>query len=296
MSNTVDRGILSDLDRKSRRVQGTFGTLRIVVLVGLIGVGLGPLLWVAKASLSSSQDILQRPLSLFPSGGLQWANLSQAWFGEQIGLYIGNSIVIAIGCVVVNLVVCVLTAYVLSVLKPAWGKVLSGAILVTLFIPGVVILVPLYLTVLKLPLVGISLQNTYWAIWLVAGVNAFNILVVKRFFDQIPEDYFDAARIDGAGPLRVLVSIVIPMSRPILTVIALLTAIASWKEFLWPMLVLPNPAIQPVSVALTRIATTSSLSQQMASLFIALILPVVFFIVFQRQFLRGVSSAGGVKG
>lgn len=292
---TAERGILSHADRRRPPVRAWFRVLQIVVLAGLLVIGLGPLLWVSKAALSTSQDIIRSPLSLFPLGGVHAGNLTNAWFGDQIGLYIGNSALLAIGCVISSLVVSVSTAYVLSIMRPKWGPLLSGAILATLFIPGIVILVPLYLTVLNLPLTGLDLQNTFWAIWLPAAANPFNVLVVKRFFDALPRELFEAARVDGAGPIRVLFLIVVPLSRPILSVIALLAAIASWKDFLWPLIVLPDPTLQPVSVALTKIATTAELSAQMASLFIALILPVVLFLVFQRQFLNGVALSGGVK-
>ncbi|MEV1173158.1 hypothetical protein [Nonomuraea sp. NPDC049784] len=89
---------------------------------------------------------------------------------------------------------------------------------------------------------------------------------------------------------------VLPLSRPILGVVALLAVIASWKDYLWPLLVLPNPDLQPVSLALPKIAAGSELNIQMAGLFFALLIPVVLFIVFQRSFLRGVGMAGGVKG
>ena len=217
---TMERSVLSPADRKRGSVRSGFGTLQVVVLVALVVIGLGPLLWVAKAALSSSQSTLQAPLAFFPSGGVRWGNLSHAWFDNHIGLYIVNSVLLAVGCVITNVVVSICTSYVLSVLKPRWAPVLSGAILATLFIPAVVLLVPLYLTVLDLPLVHVDLQNTYWAIWLVAAANPFNVLVVKRFFDAIPADLFEAARIDGAGPWRVLFSVVIPLCRPIIAVIA----------------------------------------------------------------------------
>jgi multiple sugar transport system permease protein len=197
---------------------------------------------------------------------------------------------------IANLFVCTTGAYVLSVLRPKWGPILSGAILATLFIPSIVSLVPLYLTVLKMPVIHANLTNTYWAVWLPAAASAFNVLVIKRFFDSIPREYFEAARIDGAGHVRVFTTVVLPLSRPILGVVALLAVIASWKDYLSPLLVLPDPALQPVSVALPKLAARSELNIQMAGLFLALLIPVVLFIVFQRSFLRGVGMSGGVKG
>ena len=291
-----ERGVISDADRKRQSVRIPLAIIQVLILLGLIVTGLGPLLWLFKASISTTQDILREPFAFFPSGVVQWGNLDNAWSQSQIGHYLGNTGIIAIGQLITTLLVCTTIAYVLSVLRPKWGPIVSGAILATLFVPGIVILVPLYLTILNLPGTGGSLLNTYWAIWLPGAANAFNILVIKRFFDALPRELFEAAKIDGAGPVRVLLLVVIPLSRPILGVVALLTVMASWKDYLWPLLVLQNPDIQPISVALPRLAQTAEVSVQMAALFLALLIPVILFLIFQRQFLRGVGMSGGVKG
>ncbi|MGJ4845848.1 carbohydrate ABC transporter permease [Leifsonia sp. Le1] len=291
-----ERSVISFSDRKRLRVRVPLTIVQVLILIGLVIAGLGPLLWLLKAAISPTQDTLREPLALFPSGVVQWQNLATAWDQGHIGYYLGNTAILALGAMIANLFVCTTGAYVLSVLRPKWGPILSGAILATLFIPSIVSLVPLYLTVLKLPVIGANLTNTYWAVWLPAAASAFNVLVIKRFFDSIPREYFEAARIDGAGHVRVFTTVVLPLSRPILGVVALLAVIASWKDYLWPLLVLPDPALQPVSVALPKLAARSELNIQMAGLFLALLIPVVLFIVFQRSFLRGVGMSGGVKG
>jgi multiple sugar transport system permease protein len=167
--------------------------------------------------------------------------------------------------------------------------------MVTLFVPGVISLVPLYLTIVRMPLVDVSLLNTYFAVWLPSGANAFSILVVKRFFDALPRELFEAARVDGAGPLRILFAIVLPLSTPILGVIALLSVVGSWKDFLWPLLVL-SPEQQPISVGLSNLAKIAPINIQVASLLLALIVPLALFLTFQRRFLNSVGLAGGIKG
>ncbi|GAA3341285.1 hypothetical protein GCM10017714_24650 [Curtobacterium pusillum] len=290
-----ERSVISDADRKRPAVRRTLLSVQVLILVGLVVSGLGPLLWLLKSSFSTSQDILRQPFAFFPSG-VQWGNLWQAWTNARIGHYLGTTAVVAGGQLVISLVVTVSIAYVLSVLQPKWGPIVSGGILATLFVPGIVVLVPLYLTIVHLPVTGGSLMDNYLAVWLPGAANAFNILVVKRFFDGVPRDLFEAARIDGAGPYRVLWSVVLPLSRPIIGVVALLTVMSSWKDFLWPLLVLQDPELQPISVALPAVTKQSQLSVQMAALFLALIVPVILFLAFQRQFLRGVGMSGGVKG
>jgi multiple sugar transport system permease protein len=287
--------VLSDSDRKLTRIRVPFVIGQVVVLLGLLVAGLGPLLWLLKAAISPTQDSIRSPLAWFPSGQVQWGNLATAWQQGHIGYYLGNTAMIAAGTALASLIVCTTAGYVLSVLRPRWGALLSAAILATLFVPHIVSLVPLYLTVLKVPVVHTNLTNTFWAVWLPPAASAFNVLIVKRFFDGIPREYFEAARIDGAGSVRVFTSLVLPLSRPILGVVVLLSIISSWKDYLWPLLVPTNPDLQPVSVALPKIAKVTELNIQLAGLFLALLIPVLLFLVFQRAFLRGVGLSGGIK-
>lgn len=292
----LTRTNISDADRSRPSVRISLTIGHVLVLVALIVAGLGPIVWLALAAISPTQDLIRGPFSFFSSGVVQWENLGIAWERGRIGHYLTNTAILAAGSVVTTLLVSTTAAFVITVLRPRWGKLLSGAILATLFIPGIVSLVPLYLTVRELPILGFSLIDTWWAVWLPAGATAFNVLIISRFLEAIPADLYEAARIDGAGPLRILWSIVLPLARPILGVVGLLTVVASWKDYLWPLLVLPTPDNQPVSVALPRLAEQTELSVQMAALFLSLIIPVALFLIFQRQFLRGASMAGGVKG
>jgi multiple sugar transport system permease protein len=295
MTTTDERTAISWADRRRPSVRWTLRITQTVILIGLLVSGVGTLLWLAKASLSTTQDIIATPWDWFPHG-VHWENLSVAWNDLKVGRYLGNTAIMALGAWIANVIVTTTASYVLSILRPRWAPLFSGAILATLFIPSIVALVPLYLTIIRVPGTQISLLNTFWAVWLPAAASAFNILVVKRFFDNIPLEIVEAARIDGAGAFRIFWQIVLPFARPILGVVSVLAILASWKDFLWPKLVLQDPNLQPISVALPRFANTTELSVQMAAMFLGLIIPVVLFLVFQKQILRGVSLSGGTKG
>ena len=159
-----------------------------------------------------------------------------------------------------------------------------------------VVLVPLFLTVLDLPLFNTSLLDTCWAVWLPVGANAFNVLLVKRFMDGLPRELFEAAEVDGAGPIRMLLYVALPLSRPVLGVVSILAMLNAWKDFLWPLIVLPNPELQPLSVRLPVIRETVELDVFLAALLISMALPIALFLVFQRLFLRNVGIGGAVKG
>ncbi|PSL07012.1 multiple sugar transport system permease protein [Haloactinopolyspora alba] len=290
-----ERGILSDFDRARPRTRWAMRTAQGLVLVMLLVAAIGPMLWLAKAAVTTTQDTLRTPLALWPNG-IDWANLSTAWNEAEISRYFTNTVWVALGSWFCQLLVATTGGYVLSVLRPRFSRLLTGAVLATLFVPGVVVLVPLFLTVLELPVLGTSLLNTYWAVWLPAGANAFNLLLVKRFMDSLPRDVFEAARMDGAGPFRMLVAVVLPMSKPILGVVSIFAVLNAWKDFLWPLIVLPEPTIQPLSVRLPIIRDTVELDVFLAALLISMALPIAIFLAFQRLFLRNAGLGGAVKG
>ncbi|GAA3908678.1 carbohydrate ABC transporter permease [Microbacterium invictum] len=290
-----DRGILSVADWRRGRVRLTTRLTHLILLLSLVVVGLGPILWLAKSAVTPTQDTLRQPLALWPNG-IDWANLAEAWTRVEIDKYFLNTVIIALGVWLVQVVVATTAGYALSVLRPRYGKIIVGLVLATLFVPSIVLLVPLYLTIVQPPLLGQSLINTFWAVWLPAGANAFNVLLVMRFFDSLPREVFEAARMDGAGPYRLFWSIVVPMSRPIIGVVSVFAVIAAWKDFLWPMLVLKDPAMQPLSVRLPQLQQFIELDVFLAALAIATVIPIALFLVFQRLFLNGASLGGAVKG
>ncbi|MCS7481332.1 carbohydrate ABC transporter permease [Umezawaea endophytica] len=286
----TDRGVLSSFDWRRGRVRGAARLAHTVLLVLLFLAGLGPVLWLAKSAITPTQDTLRDPLALWPNG-FDFANLATAWTRVKIDEYFLNTVWIAAGAWLVQLLVATTAGFALSVLRPRYRKALTGVVLATLFVPAVVLLVPLYLTV-----VDLSMINTFWAVWLPAGANAFNILLVQRFFDNLPREVFEAARVDGAGPFRLFWSIVLPLSRPILGVVSVFAVIAAWKDFLWPMLVLPDPAVQPLSVRLPALQRFIELDVFLAALAISTVIPVALFLAFQRLFLNGGALSGAVKG
>jgi multiple sugar transport system permease protein len=290
-----ERGFISEQDWRRPTVSTSMKVLHGVLLALLIFVGVGPMLLLAKYAITPTQDIIRTPLAIFPHG-MRWENLVEAWNDVEISKYFLNTIWLAIGSWFLQLLVATTGGYVLSVLRPAWGKVVNALVITTLFVPSVVLLVPLYLTILDPPVVGTSLINNYFAVWLPAGASAFNVVLMARFFDSLPREVFEAAEIDGAGSFRLFWSVVLPMSKPILGVVSVFASIASWKDFLWPMLVLKDPAMQPLSVRLPAIQSQTDLGVFLAALAISTLIPVVFFLIFQRLFLSGAGLGGAVKG
>ena len=291
----AERGLVSPADWRSPRVRWTLRIIQGATLVFLLIFGLGPLLWLAKASIGTTQDTLRYPMALWPNG-VDLRNFATAWSQTHIDRYFLNTVWIAAGSWLVQIVVATTAGYALSVLRPRFGRVLTGMILATLFVPSIVLLVPLYLTVVDLPLLHIRMIDSFWAVWLPAGANAFNVILMKRFFDNLPREVFEAARVDGAGPWRMFRSIVLPLSKPIIGVVSVFAVIGTWKDYLWPLLVLRNPDIQPLSVRLPTLQPATELNIFLAALAIATLIPIALFLIFQRMFLTGGSLGGAIKG
>jgi multiple sugar transport system permease protein len=287
--------LISPAEWRRASIRLGVGSAQGLLLVGLIVIGLGPILWLAKSAITPTNDTISHPMSLFPHGAA-WSNLREAWSNVDVGRYFWNTVVIAFGSWLVQIIVATTGGFALSVLRPKYAKVLTGLLLMTLFVPAVVLLVPLYLEVVRPPLIHHSFIDSYWAVWLPAGASAFNVILVKRFFDNLPREIFEAARIDGAGPFRLFTKIVLPMSKPILGVVSVFAVLASWKDFLWPLLVLPDPNKQPLSVRLPTIQSQTELGVFLAAMFIACLVPIAGFLIFQRSFLRGPGLGGAIKG
>lgn len=290
----TESGLISAREWQHRRTAVTARVVQGIVLLGLIVAGLGPLAWLVAASLGTSQEIIRDPLGVFWSMG-HWENYLDAFRGVDAGRLLLNTVLAAGGSAIATVVVSLSAGYVIAIMRPRWAPLLSAGVLATVFLPAVVSLVPLYLTVVDLFDTGISLQNTFWAVWLPAGANAFSVLLVTSYLRGLPRELIEAASVDGAGPWRVMWSIVLPLSRPIFGVVALLAAIGAWKDYLWPSLVLTDPSLRPLSVALPLIEKTTDLSTFFAVLVIASLVPIALFLVFQRPLLASASLSAGMK-
>jgi multiple sugar transport system permease protein len=293
-SDPGTRTLVSQAQLRRGRGRVIYWMLLTVVVAGFTLVFLGPLYWMVTGALKSGQEIAQTPPSLFPKHP-QPQNYADAWNNLNLAKLLFNTFYYAAGAVFFQLVFDTAAAYALSKLRPIFGNVVLGLMLATLMIPAMVLIVPQYVTAIDLPIVHLSLLDSPFAIWLPLVANAFNIFLLKRFFDSIPEDLMSAAFVDGASPLRTLWSIILPMSRPILGVVSIFAVTAVWKDFLWPKLVMPSPETRTVSVGIYAFAGGTPMNVVIAASVIAAIPTVIIFLLFQRNIVSGLTT-GGLKG
>ncbi|MEV7074989.1 carbohydrate ABC transporter permease [Streptomyces sp. NPDC091972] len=288
------RTLISPATLARPKGRAVYWTVFAVVVAGFTLAFLGPLYWLVSSGFKDTQEVIQTPPTLVPKSFTP-DSYSRAWDVMDLSSLLFNTLYYAFGALAFQLVLDVAAAYSLSKLRPVLGKAILGMMLATLMIPATVLVVPQYLTVLDVPLVERNLLNSPWVIWLPSVTNAFNIFLLKRFFDSIPQELLDAASMDGAGPLRTLWSIVLPISRPILGVVSIFAVVGVWKDFLWPMLTLPDPAKQTLNVGIYSLSNGVPVNVLIAALTIASIPTLLIFLVFQRNIMSGL-TAGGLKG
>ncbi|OLF11946.1 ABC transporter permease [Actinophytocola xanthii] len=295
--STADRPVrtlLSPWTLERTRGRLAYWAVFTLVFVLFTAAFVTPLIWMVLGAMKTAPELAQLPQAVLPER-FDLGTYGEAWDFMELAGYFRNTVVVAAGAWLLQLAVCVPAAYALSKLRPILGRWILALMLATLMLPASALLVPTYLTITDVPLVEVNLVNSPAAIWLPAAANAFNIYLLKRFFDQIPTELLDAARIDGAGNVTTMVRIVLPLSRPILAVVSIFAIVAAWKDFIWPLLVLQDPAVQTLSVALQRFEQDTPINLMLAGLVLASIPMVAAFLVFQRQILAGL-TAGGVKG
>jgi multiple sugar transport system permease protein len=292
------RTLVSPLMLKRPAGRVIYWTVFALLLVSTL-ITFGPLYWMFSSALKSSIEIFQNPPTFWPLHPA-WNNYASAWNVLQYPLYFGNTLILAAGAVVLQLLVSATAAFALSKLRPAGKSIVQFVFFSTLMVPPVVYLIPQFVNISDLPLIHVSLINNWAGVWLPEAASALNILILKSFFDTIPTELTDAARLDGASGWQMFSRIILPLSRPALAVVTIFTVVASWRDFLWPLLVLSNPDLQPLSVAIFHEAGINSnfplpFNYLMAGLVLASIPPILLFLLFQRQIIRGVNLTG-LKG
>jgi multiple sugar transport system permease protein len=290
------RTLISDAQLNRGRGRVTYRVVLTLVIVLFTLVFIGPLYFLFSDGLKSTTEAVAVPPTLAPHHILP-GTYANAWNRVALGRLLLNTLYYAFGALAFQLVFDVAAAYSLSRLRPALGNVIFALMLATLMIPATVLVVPQYITVANLPLLHVNLIGTPEAIWLPSVANAFNIFLLKRFFDSIPGELLDAAAIDGASPLRVLRSVVLPISRPILGVVSIFALVATWKDFLWPMLVEAgySPTRETLNVGIWQAAQVAPQNIVLAASAMAAVPTLIFFLIFQRNIMSGL-TAGSLKG
>jgi ABC-type glycerol-3-phosphate transport system permease component len=226
--------------RRRRRLR----QLRISAILGLITfVGLFPYIFMLLASFKTNQQYFETPL--VPTFPLHFETYPRAW--EQIQPYFITSLIVSAGSVVGALALCTVAAFMFARYKFIGRKLLFGLVAVLLMVPGISSLIPLFVLMRDLGLLNTRIVLVIPHI--VAGA-VLGTLLMKTFVEQLPQELFDAARVDGAGGIRMFFSIMLPLSLPITGTVALVTVIGVWNDFFWPLLTVSEDRLRNIAAGL----------------------------------------------
>lgn len=276
--------------RRRRRTAGPVVRRAVAFAVGC--AFLAPFWWVVTTSLARTSDVYRFPPSLAPHW--HWANYARAWAAAPWPRLFGNTVLVALATVVLAVLTSVLAGFAFGVLRFRGRTALFTVVLAVMMVPQTVLLIPDYVLAQTA-----RLLDTYWIQILPWGASVFGIFLVRQFFAGLPAELFDAAELDGAGRLRMLVSIGVPLVRPAILIVALNVFLGSWNSFVWPFIMTSSPSVQPVEVGLATFygAEGTDWTGLSAAVTFTTIPVLVLFLALQRHFLTGAySTAGGLRG
>jgi multiple sugar transport system permease protein len=250
-----------------------------------------PLAWMVSASLMAPGEAASFPPPLLPKSATL-ANYRELFAAEGIGRQAANSLLIAASATLLSLAFNLAAGYAFAKLRFAGRERIFRTLLGALVIPAQVTMMPLFLM-----LKHIGLVNTYAGAPVPWLASVFGIFLVRQYALSIPDEILEAARIDGAGELRIFASVVLPLLKPIIVTLAVLTFLGSWNDFMWPLIVLTDRDLQTLPVALAGLSRehVQDTELMMAGSVVTTLPVLLLFLVLQRYYMQGLLM-GSVKG
>lgn len=283
----------TDSPRPKRRKSGIAGSrrglaLRTAVAVVVSAIVIFPLYWMLVVAFSPRGEVFKPGLSFWPST-ITFDNFAKVFEQFPVGTWFLNSIVIGAFVTAFTVVCNLLAGYAFARLTFPGRNAIFLAALATMMIPVQVIMVAQFRLV-----TGLEIYGTYWSVILPGAATAFGIFLSRQFFLGIPQALVEAARIDGAGHIRVFLQVVMPLCKPLVAALTLLTLMGSWNDFAWPLIALKDNELftLPIGLLYLKGQTTPDYNAIMALALISVLPMVLLFLVFQRYFVQGFASSG----
>jgi len=257
-------------------------------LVGAALVLAGPFVWEILTSFKSLTEIAQVPPTLLPERW-RFSNYTDVFHGLPFSTMFLNSVINAVGRTGAQLLLCSMAAYAFARIDFPGRKVLFGIFLSVLLVPAQLLVIPQYQIIQSM-----GLLNTVPALFLPGMFSAFGTFLLRQFFLSLPAELEEAARLDGANPLRIYWSIMLPLARPGLMALGILTLLWSWNDLLWPLIVTTDTRKMPLSVGLASLQGqyTTNYPVLMAGSLVATLPVIVAFIITQKHVIEGIAFSG----
>ncbi|CCN68502.1 carbohydrate ABC transporter permease [Vibrio nigripulchritudo] len=251
-----------------------------------------PFFWMVSNAIRSNEEVFSLPIKILPTV-YQWGNFVEAVTKLPFGTFFSNSLIISISVTVITVVVSCLSGYAFARLKFPGKNPLFMTYIATLMVPAIMLIIPLFIMVNALGMV-----NTFQGVILPVSFGTFGTFLMRQFFLSIPTTLEEAARIDGASRLRILVSIIVPLSMPAIGLLSLFTFIGQWNNFLWPLIVMTGVenATLPVGLTLFHDPYDAKWNFIMAGATLSVLPGVILAILLQKLIYNSISLNAGMGG
>jgi multiple sugar transport system permease protein len=262
--------------------------LYLVLTLAVIAVA-APFIWMILGSFKDTAELRQSPPTWWPEDP-SLDNYAELFSKNNFGVFFMNSIIVAVVVTAGNLLFCSMLGYALAMLEFPGKRALFAVVMGTLLIPGMVTFVPLFVLVANLGLV-----DTLPGLMLPFLVGPFGVFLMRQFILGLPKDLLDAGRVDGAGELRIFARIILPLCGPALATLGILTFLASWNNFLWPLVVAQTEDTYTLPVALALFAKGQNATNYgllLAGATVVVVPILLVFLAFQRRFIEGIATTG----
>ena len=260
----------------------------LIAILGLVAVA-APFVWMFLGSFKTQGELLRVPPTWLPEAPTT-QNYDDLFSKANFPRYFLNSAVVALAVTAGNVIFCSMVGYALAKLRFRGRTGLFILVMGTLMVPGVVTFVPLFVLVTN----G-GLANSYPGLILPFLVSPFGVFLMRQFFSGLPDDLMDAGRVDGTSELGIFARIMLPLTKPALATLAILTFLGSWNNFLWPLVIAQTEDKYTLPVALALYSTgqnAQNFGLLMAGAVVVVVPVLVIFLVFQRHVTRGIAMTG----
>ena len=244
-----------------------------------------------SGSFMTLSEFFSTPIKLIPKS-FYYKNYLEVFYKYNLQRYIFNSIFVVIVVIGCNIFLSPMVGYSLAKFRFPGREVLFLFIIATMMIPFNAIVIPLFLIIKRMGLI-----NSYQGLIMPQVMTAFGIFLMRQFIRSIPDSYIDAARIDGCGEFKIFLRIIFPLSRPAIITLMILTFVANWNAFLWPLIILTSDVKKTLPLALARYLSmyTNEWNLLMTASVISCIPVLIFFFMFSSHFIEGMSGLSGLK-
>lgn len=258
------------------------------LLIILSAVALFPILWIALSSFKPGSELFRYPPTMFPES-FTLDNYIQAFEKANFALYFRNSAIVTVASTILTVIINTMAGYVFAKYRFRGANAIFLFFICTLMLPLEVLMIPIFQMVKNM-----GMYNNFWGLIIPPAATPMGVFMVRQYFYSVPNELLEAARIDGASETHIFIRLMLPIAKPVMSVLAIFSFMWRWNDYMWPLLVIRDPDLYTVQLALANFNGEYSVDwNSLLAMSVVTMIPVlVVFLIFQKQFIRGMVTSG----